>query len=57
MAASSYWPLWQLTISRMRVSTASPPPFFWVYGFPLVMALSLGTAFRENPKRRFVSIC
>ncbi|HEY2410961.1 MAG TPA: ABC transporter permease [Pirellulaceae bacterium] len=50
MAASSYWPLWQLTISRMRVFYREPAAVFWVYGFPLVMALSLGTAFRENPK-------
>src|SRR5215510_10614335 len=48
MAASSYWPLWQLTISRMRVFYREPAAVFWVYGFPLIMALSLGTAFREN---------
>ena len=52
MAASSYWPLWQLTISRMRVFYREPAAVFWVYGFPLVMALSLGTAFRENPKEQ-----
>ena len=50
MAASSYWPLWQLVISRMRIFYREPAAVFWVYGFPLVMALSLGTAFRENPK-------
>src|SRR4051812_46581137 len=50
MAASSYWPLWQLTISRMRIFYREPAAVFWVYGFPLVMAMSLGTAFRENPK-------
>jgi hypothetical protein len=50
MAASSYWPLWQLTISRMRIFYREPAAVFWVYGFPLVMALSLGTAFRDNPK-------
>src|SRR5437762_625752 len=52
MAASSYWPLWQLTISRMRVFYREPAAVLWVYGFPLVMALSLGTAFRENPKEQ-----
>src|SRR5262245_33550809 len=50
MAASRYWPLWELTISRMRIFYREPAAVFWVYGFPLVMALSLGTAFRENPK-------
>src|SRR5438045_4117062 len=47
---SHYWPIWQLTLSRMRVFYREPAAVFWVYGFPLVMALSLGTAFRENPK-------
>lgn len=52
MAASRYWPLWELTISRMRIFYREPAAVFWVYGFPLVMALSLGTAFRENPKEQ-----
>ncbi len=52
MAASKYWPLWELTISRMRIFYREPAAVFWVYGFPLVMALSLGTAFRENPKEQ-----
>jgi len=54
MAASRYWPLWELTISRMRIFYREPAAVFWVYGFPLVMALSLGTAFRENPKESIV---
>src|SRR6185436_11315635 len=48
MAASSYWPLWQLTISRMRIFYREPAAVFWVYGFPLMMAMSLGIAFRDN---------
>jgi ABC-type multidrug transport system permease subunit len=48
----TYWPIWELTISRMRVFYREPAAVFWVYGFPLVMALSLGTAFRENPKEQ-----
>src|SRR5438477_12096234 len=50
MGSRKYWPIWQLTISRMRVFYREPAAVFWVYGFPLVMAMSLGTAFRENPK-------
>src|SRR3954462_15911054 len=50
MAASRYWPLWELTISRMRMFYREPASVFWVHAFPLVMALSLGTAFRENSK-------
>jgi ABC-type multidrug transport system permease subunit len=49
-AERRYWPLWHLTISRMRVFYREPAAVFWVYGFPLVMALSLGTAFREDPE-------
>src|SRR5262245_66460870 len=48
----SYWPIWELTISRMRVFYREPAAVFWVYGFPLVMAMSLGTAFRDNPKEK-----
>src|SRR5947208_4381501 len=50
MGSRKYWPLWHLTISRMRIFYREPAAVCWVYGFPLVMALSLGTAFRENPK-------
>src|SRR5262245_34079871 len=52
VAKRSYWPIWELTLSRMRVFYREPAAVFWVYGFPLVMALSLGTAFRENPKEQ-----
>jgi ABC-2 type transport system permease protein len=48
-SGTGYWPIWELTISRMRVFYREPAAVFWVYGFPLVMAMSLGTAFRENP--------
>src|SRR4051812_21483846 len=50
MGSRNYWPIWQLTISRMRVFYREPAAVFWVYGFPLVMALSLGMAFREDAK-------
>jgi ABC-type multidrug transport system permease subunit len=36
----------------MRVFYREPAAVFWVYGFPLVMAMSLGTAFRDNPKEK-----
>src|SRR5437867_2866924 len=51
-ATRNYWPIWQLTISRMRVFYREPAAVFWVYGFPLVMAMSLGTAFRDNPTEK-----
>jgi len=52
MARLRDWPLWQLTLTRMRVFYREPAAVFWVYGYPLVMAFSLGTAFRENPNEQ-----
>jgi len=50
MASRKYWPIWQITLSRLKEFTRAPGAVFWVYGFPIIMMLSLGTAFRESPK-------
>lgn len=42
-------PLWQLVLSRIREFYREPETLFWVYGFPLLMALALGIAFRNQP--------
>lgn len=42
-------PLGQLILSRIREFYREPAAIFWVYGFPLVLALILGTAFRNRP--------
>jgi len=42
-------PLWQLTLARLREFFRRPAAVFWVYGFPLGMALILGAAFRDRP--------
>lgn len=42
-------PLWQLTLARFREFIREPAAVFWVYVFPLVMVVSLGTAFRNKP--------
>jgi ABC-2 type transport system permease protein len=42
-------PLWQLTIARFKEFYREPIAIFWVYGFPLVLAIILGTAFRNRP--------
>src|SRR5579872_434172 len=42
-------PLWQLTITRFREFYREPSAVFWVYGFPLILAFTLGLAFREKP--------
>ncbi len=44
----------QLTLSRMREFLREPEAVFWVFGFPVIMTLALGIAFRtrtEEPVR------
>ena len=42
-------PLVQLVIARLREFWREPAAVFWVYGFPLIMMISLGIAFRHRP--------
>jgi ABC-type multidrug transport system permease subunit len=44
-----YTPLLQLTLSRLREFYREPAAVFWVYCFPLIMAVVLGIAFRGRP--------
>src|SRR5215471_6029970 len=43
------YPLWQLTLMRWRMFVREPAAVFWTYGFPVVLALALGIAFRNRP--------
>jgi ABC-type multidrug transport system permease subunit len=43
-------PLIELTRARIREFFREPAAIFWVYGFPLIIAVSLGIAFREKPQ-------
>ncbi len=46
----SYWrPLWQLTLARFREQLRQPEVLFWVFAFPLLLAVALGLAFRNRP--------
>jgi len=45
-------PLVQLVLSRLRVFYREPGAVFWVYGFPLLMVVALGIAFRASPVER-----
>jgi len=47
-----YWPLGQLIVARLREFYRQPAAIFWVYGFPILMALALGFAFRNKPVER-----
>jgi len=44
-----YSPLMQLTLARVREFYREPAAVFWVYVFPLLIAVALGIAFREKP--------
>lgn len=42
-------PLWQLFLVRWREMSREPGVIFWVFGFPIVLAIALGLAFRHKP--------
>ncbi|HSP90373.1 MAG TPA: ABC transporter permease [Vicinamibacterales bacterium] len=42
-------PLRELTIARIREFLREPEAVFWTYGFPLMLAVGLGIAFRDRP--------
>jgi len=44
-----YSPLLELIKSRLREFYREPAIVFWVFGFPLLMAMGLGAAFRSKP--------
>src|SRR4051812_37970368 len=44
-----YWPLAQLVLARVREFYREPEALFWVYGFPILMVVALGIAFRNRP--------
>jgi hypothetical protein len=48
-AAGGHAPFVELVRSRLIEFCREPEALFWVYGFPLVMILSLGIAFRQQP--------
>ncbi|MGH7457478.1 MAG: ABC transporter permease [Longimicrobiaceae bacterium] len=39
----------ELTLTRVRVMLREPEVLFWVFGFPILLALGLGIAFRDPP--------
>ncbi len=44
--------LWQLTLARLREFYREPGAVFWVFGFPVLLAVGLGIAFRNQPPER-----
>src|SRR4030095_696703 len=50
-------PLWQLTWTRMLAFLREPEAIFWVFAFPILLALALGIAFRTpGPQRAQVGV-
>jgi ABC-type multidrug transport system permease subunit len=52
MSTPSRWtdrPIVQLTLARLREFYREPAAVFWVYGFPLLLAVALGIAFQDRP--------
>jgi ABC-2 type transport system permease protein len=48
-APRRYSPVSQLVLARMRELFRQPEVVFWVYGFPILMVVALGIAFRNRP--------
>jgi ABC-type multidrug transport system permease subunit len=46
-------PLVQPVLARLREFYREPEAVFWVYGFPILMAVGLGIAFRNRPQETF----
>jgi len=44
-----YHPLTQIVLARLREFYREPEALFWVYGFPILMIVGLGIAFRNQP--------
>jgi ABC-2 type transport system permease protein len=50
-------PLRELMVARVRGFLREPEALFWVFGFPILMSLGLGLAFREKgPERAAVAV-
>ena len=43
-----YHPLWELTLARLVEFVRNPGAVFWVFGFPVLLAIVLGIAFRNR---------
>src|SRR6266850_2177749 len=47
-------PFVQLFLSRLREFMREPEVVFWVFGFPILLAIGLGVAFRNKPPDKIV---
>jgi ABC-2 type transport system permease protein len=42
-------PLYELTLTRFRLFFREPSALFWTFGFPILLSIALGVAFRNKP--------
>ena len=49
---SNWHPLRELVLARVREFYRQPEAVFWVYGFPILLVVGLGIAFRDAPATR-----
>jgi ABC-2 type transport system permease protein len=56
-ATIAYSPLRQLILARLKEFSREPEALFWVYGFPILMIIALGIAFRtQGPAKVTVDV-
>jgi ABC-2 type transport system permease protein len=41
--------LYQLTVTRLKLTLREPEAIFWIFVFPILLAIGLGIAFRNRP--------
>src|SRR5437870_2786620 len=50
-------PIWELSLVRWREFFRQPEAVFWTFGFPIVLTLALGIAFRNTgPEKVLVGV-
>jgi ABC-2 type transport system permease protein len=54
VSTKRYSPLAQMILARVREFYREPEAIFWVYGFPIIMIVALGIAFRNKPAELIV---
>ena len=47
-SARHFSPMWQLVLARLREFIREPEAVFWTFGFPILMVVALGIAFRDK---------
>jgi hypothetical protein len=52
LPARRYGALGQLILAHLREFARAPAAVFWVYGFPILISVALGIAFRNKPVER-----